>query len=83
MHPHSKVVLQEAIRADCDFLSRSNIMDYSYVVCIPRLNFLHLMPSCSLLLGVDEERKKIACGLVDTIGEFGSFLDKTILIEGL
>lgn len=26
---HSKVVLQEAIKADCEFLARSNIMDYS------------------------------------------------------
>ena len=27
--PTSKVVLQEAIKADSDFLMRSNIMDYS------------------------------------------------------
>ncbi|KAI0701295.1 hypothetical protein BC835DRAFT_236879 [Cytidiella melzeri] len=52
VQPHSKVVLQEAIRADSDFLARSNIMDYS------------------LLLGIDEERKQIACGLVDTIGSY-------------
>ncbi|KAI0922409.1 hypothetical protein AcV7_005948 [Taiwanofungus camphoratus] len=52
VRPHSKVVLSEAIRADCDFLARSNIMDYS------------------LLLGIDEERKQIACGLVDTIGSY-------------
>ncbi|PCH34847.1 hypothetical protein WOLCODRAFT_139614 [Wolfiporia cocos MD-104 SS10] len=52
VHPHSKVVFQEAIRTDCDFLARSNIMDYS------------------LLLGVDEENKRIACGLVDTIGSY-------------
>lgn len=31
VHPHSKVVLQDAIKADCEFLARSNIMDYSYV----------------------------------------------------
>jgi len=52
LRPHSKTVLHEAIRSDADFLSRSNIMDYS------------------LLLGVDDERKQIACGLVDTIGSF-------------
>ncbi|KAF7303780.1 hypothetical protein MIND_00607600 [Mycena indigotica] len=52
IHPHSKAVLQEAIRSDADFLARSNIMDYS------------------LLLGVDQERKQIVCGLVDTIGSY-------------
>ncbi|KAF7313499.1 hypothetical protein HMN09_00505800 [Mycena chlorophos] len=52
IHPHSKVVLHEAIRSDAEFLARSNIMDYS------------------LLLGVDQERKQIACGLVDTIGSY-------------
>lgn len=26
---HSKVVLQDAIKADCEFLAKSNIMDYS------------------------------------------------------
>lgn len=51
LHPHSKLVLQEAIKGDSEFLSKSNIMDYS------------------LLLGIDAERKQIACGLVDTIGE--------------
>ncbi len=30
VNPVSKVILQEAVRADCDFLSNSNIMDYSY-----------------------------------------------------
>ena len=50
VQPHSKVVLQEAIKADCEFLAKSNIMDYS------------------LLLGIDEERKQMVCGLVDTIG---------------
>ncbi|KAI1793644.1 hypothetical protein LXA43DRAFT_999787 [Ganoderma leucocontextum] len=29
---HSKVVLQEAIKADCEFLARSNIMDYSLLL---------------------------------------------------
>ncbi|KAJ6632234.1 hypothetical protein B0H10DRAFT_2206622 [Mycena sp. CBHHK59/15] len=52
VRPHSKVVLREAIKSDADFLSKSNIMDYS------------------LLLGVDQERKQIACGLVDTIGSY-------------
>jgi len=51
LHPHSKLVLQEAIKSDSEFLSKSNIMDYS------------------LLLGIDAERKQIACGLVDTVGE--------------
>lgn len=32
VQPHSKVVLQEAVKADSDFLARSNIMDYSYVL---------------------------------------------------
>ena len=44
-------MLQEAIKNDSEFLSKSNIMDYS------------------LLLGIDAEKKLIACGLVDTIGE--------------
>jgi len=52
VYPISKVIFEEAVRADCDFLARSNIMDYS------------------LLLGVDEERKQIHCGLVDTIGSY-------------
>ena len=30
VNPVSKVILQEAVRADCDFLASSNIMDYSY-----------------------------------------------------
>ncbi|KAI8977767.1 hypothetical protein BD414DRAFT_517021 [Trametes punicea] len=34
VRPHSKVVLQEAIKADCDFLARSNIMDYSLLLGI-------------------------------------------------
>lgn len=52
VRPHSKIVFQEAIKADCDFLARSNIMDYS------------------LLLGINDESKHIACGLVDTIGSY-------------
>ncbi|KAH9920629.1 uncharacterized protein B0H18DRAFT_1023703 [Fomitopsis serialis] len=47
-----KASKRRAIKADCDFLARSNIMDYS------------------LLLGIDEDRKRIACGLVDTIGSY-------------
>jgi hypothetical protein len=54
LHPHSKLVLQEAIKSDSEFLSKSNIMDYS------------------LLLGIDAEKKQIACGLVDTIGELAT-----------
>ncbi|THG96523.1 hypothetical protein EW026_g5325 [Hermanssonia centrifuga] len=52
VQPHSKVVLQEAIKADSEFLAKSNIMDYS------------------LLVGIDEDNKQIACGLVDTIGSY-------------
>ncbi|KDQ52492.1 hypothetical protein JAAARDRAFT_184041 [Jaapia argillacea MUCL 33604] len=52
VQPYSKVVLQEAIKHDSEFLSKSNIMDYS------------------LLLGIDSQRKEIACGLVDTIGSY-------------
>ncbi|KAH8111649.1 hypothetical protein DFH11DRAFT_1792176, partial [Phellopilus nigrolimitatus] len=52
VQPHSKLVLQEAIKADADFLCKNNIMDYS------------------LLLGVDEAQRQIACGLVDTIGSY-------------
>ena len=32
MQAHSKVVLQEALKADCDFLAKSNIMDYSLLL---------------------------------------------------
>ncbi|KAH9943601.1 hypothetical protein B0H21DRAFT_695546 [Amylocystis lapponica] len=52
VRPYSKVIFQEALKADCDYLAKSNIMDYS------------------LLLGIDGERKEIACGLVDTIGSY-------------
>ena len=31
VQPYSKVVLQEAVKADCEFLAKSNIMDYSWV----------------------------------------------------
>lgn len=31
VRPHAKVVLREAIESDSDFLSNSNIMDYSWV----------------------------------------------------
>ncbi|KAI9060832.1 hypothetical protein FKP32DRAFT_1632308 [Trametes sanguinea] len=34
VRPHSKVILHEAIKADCDFLARSNIMDYSLLLGI-------------------------------------------------
>ncbi|KDR71610.1 hypothetical protein GALMADRAFT_253980 [Galerina marginata CBS 339.88] len=52
VRPHSKIILREAIKSDAEFLSKSNIMDYS------------------LLLGVDNEKKEIVCGLVDTIGSY-------------
>lgn len=32
VRPYSKILFQEAVRADCNFLARCNIMDYSYVV---------------------------------------------------
>ncbi|KAH9915577.1 uncharacterized protein BXZ73DRAFT_92596 [Epithele typhae] len=35
---HSKVVLQEAIKADCEFLAKSNIMDYSLLLGIDEEN---------------------------------------------
>ncbi|TFK90728.1 hypothetical protein K466DRAFT_516707 [Polyporus arcularius HHB13444] len=38
VRPHSKVVLQEAIRADCEFLAKSNIMDYSLLLGIDEEN---------------------------------------------
>ncbi|KAF9011094.1 hypothetical protein BDQ17DRAFT_1298485 [Cyathus striatus] len=52
VQPYSKNILREAIKSDAEFLSKSNIMDYS------------------LLLGVDEKNRQIACGLVDTIGSY-------------
>ncbi|THH27587.1 hypothetical protein EUX98_g6604 [Antrodiella citrinella] len=52
VQPYSKAILTEAIKADCEFLAKSNIMDYS------------------LLIGICEERKRIACGLVDAIGSY-------------
>jgi 1-phosphatidylinositol-3-phosphate 5-kinase len=47
-------------------------MDYSYVqLKASPLNVLSNPPGISrLLLGVDEERKQIHCGLVDTIGSY-------------
>jgi 1-phosphatidylinositol-3-phosphate 5-kinase len=35
LHPHSKLVLQEAIKSDAEYLSRGNIMDYSQVQVQP------------------------------------------------
>jgi 1-phosphatidylinositol-3-phosphate 5-kinase len=68
VRPHSKQVLQAAIKSDAEYLSKSNIMDYSSVLSslFPRTSMTYL--THSLLVGVDEERKQIACGLVDTIG---------------
>ncbi|KAI0314043.1 hypothetical protein OF83DRAFT_1138748, partial [Amylostereum chailletii] len=34
VHPHSKVILREGLRSDCDFLAKSNIMDYSLLLGI-------------------------------------------------
>jgi 1-phosphatidylinositol-3-phosphate 5-kinase len=39
VNPVSKAILREATRADCDFLLRSNVMDYLYDYNI-RLLFL-------------------------------------------
>jgi hypothetical protein len=53
VRPHSKIVLREAIKNDSDFLSRSNIMDYSYdlyafTAC--RVSYAYpLTDSCSAL----------------------------------
>ncbi|KAI0643396.1 hypothetical protein C8Q79DRAFT_1074629 [Trametes meyenii] len=38
VRPHSKVILQEAVKADCDFLAKSNIMDYSLLLGINEEN---------------------------------------------
>ncbi|KAI0824412.1 hypothetical protein BC628DRAFT_1379436 [Trametes gibbosa] len=38
VRPHSKVVLQGAIMADCEFLARSNIMDYSLLLGVDEEN---------------------------------------------
>ena len=43
VNPISKTIFQEAVRADCDFLARSNIMDYSSVIALSiYLSFLCL-----------------------------------------
>ena len=34
VYPHSKAILREGLRSDCDFLARSNIMDYSLVLSL-------------------------------------------------
>jgi 1-phosphatidylinositol-3-phosphate 5-kinase len=79
VRPHSKVVLREAIKSDSEFLSKSNIMDYSYVILVsPSTN--ERSYNCSLLLGVDEERKQIACGVVDTIGVYQSSTTYSLLV---
>lgn len=31
VRPHSKLILQEAVKCDAEFLAKANIMDYSYV----------------------------------------------------
>ena len=31
VQPHSKIILRDGIKSDTEFLSKSNIMDYSYV----------------------------------------------------
>ncbi|KAF7799169.1 hypothetical protein EIP86_010400 [Pleurotus ostreatoroseus] len=70
VRPYSKVVLQDAIKADCEFLMKSNIMDYSYVL-FAFSGILSLMSAGrSLLVGIDESKKQLVCGLVDTIGSY-------------
>ena len=56
-------------------------MDYSYVSCEACYTFAD--EYFRLLLGIDEERKQIACGLVDTIGMLPSFLMLTVLWKTL
>ncbi|KZV71492.1 hypothetical protein PENSPDRAFT_751730 [Peniophora sp. CONT] len=34
VYPHSKAILHEGLRSDCDFLAKSNIMDYSLLLGI-------------------------------------------------
>ncbi|KAE9404217.1 hypothetical protein BT96DRAFT_935786 [Gymnopus androsaceus JB14] len=46
VRPHSKAVLHEAIKSDADFLSRSNIMDYSLLVGV---NTEHRQIACGLV----------------------------------
>ena len=43
-------------------------MDYSYVHRRPSL--IIMLIRRSLLLGIDEQKKEISCGLVDTIGSY-------------
>lgn len=69
VRPHSKKVLREALKHDAEFLAGSNIMDYSCVFWLSSVMTSSYCCVLSLLLGVDEERKQIACGLVDTIGK--------------
>jgi 1-phosphatidylinositol-3-phosphate 5-kinase len=71
----SKAILQEATKADCYFLSKSNIMDYSYdYILYYTLLFFCFSHAGSflfrLLLRIDEERKQIHRGLVDTIRSY-------------
>ena len=48
---------------------KSNIMDYSYVL-FAFSGILSLMSAGrSLLVGIDESKKQLVCGLVDTIGK--------------
>jgi len=70
VNPVSKTIFQEAVRTDCDFLARSNIMDYSYFIALVFFRFLYSRRIPRLLLGIDEEGKQIRCGLVDTIGSY-------------
>lgn len=80
LQPRSKSILKEAIRSDADFLARSNIMDYSCARIFQSISaFTQLLTR--LLLGIDQEKKHIACGLVDTIGANvpNSFLEGSLL----
>ncbi|KAJ3539164.1 hypothetical protein NMY22_g4858 [Coprinellus aureogranulatus] len=54
VRPHSKRVLQEAIKSDAEFLAKSNIMDYSWTA--PRRR--------------TRRRRRLFVVLVDTIGSY-------------
>ena len=39
VQPHSKIILRDGIKSDTEFLSKSNIMDYSYVCLFFSMKF--------------------------------------------
>jgi hypothetical protein len=64
VNPISKAILQEATKADCDFLSRSNIMDYSYdialAVRLSPLLYSRGFPGCCSASMKGESRSTVA-----------------------